>query len=306
MSAITALVGKKTVLPANTFKKTNFIFTGWNTKADGTGISYKNKNTVLNLAKADGEVITLYAQWTLEGSSNLAASDVTDTINSNGSYTVWKERKWLLSATVYDSRGNIIDSKTNSRKTTANLPSTIKFSSLSKGEYYIRYTYCGYNKKTYNKPIYIDNMHSYNTYDPAGDTIVETMKLTVKEYPSKLDVSRGSVNSVNNKTFYAKTDTAISVSCANSLWLYTCVIAKDGKNYSNNTWSEPGEPHRFYDIGKLDKGTYVISVEEYGCGEETEMVYDSRGVLTFRGTGIYYPDIDHSTKVTWQCTIIVE
>ena len=48
-------------LRANTYTKTGYTFTGWNTKPDGSGTSYANGKTVRNLA-TDGTV-TLYAQW---------------------------------------------------------------------------------------------------------------------------------------------------------------------------------------------------------------------------------------------------
>ena len=54
-------VNKKenTPLSANTFTRDNgFVFTGWNTKADGTGESYADKTNVTLTAD-----LTLYAQW---------------------------------------------------------------------------------------------------------------------------------------------------------------------------------------------------------------------------------------------------
>ena len=50
-------------LTANGFSKIGYTFTGWNTKADGTGTGYADGKSVSNLAKS-GEV-TLYAQWEL-------------------------------------------------------------------------------------------------------------------------------------------------------------------------------------------------------------------------------------------------
>ncbi len=50
-------------LKTNRFYKYNHVFTGWNTKADGTGTSYENEETVSNLSKTANETITLYAQW---------------------------------------------------------------------------------------------------------------------------------------------------------------------------------------------------------------------------------------------------
>ena len=46
-------------LSANTFTRTGYIFTGWNTKADGTGIYYRDKSRVRLSAN-----LALYAQWT--------------------------------------------------------------------------------------------------------------------------------------------------------------------------------------------------------------------------------------------------
>lgn len=48
-------------LTANAYKKTGYTFTGWNTKADGSGKTYHDEDNVLNLAT--NGVITLYAQW---------------------------------------------------------------------------------------------------------------------------------------------------------------------------------------------------------------------------------------------------
>lgn len=49
-------------LTTNTFTRTGYTFSGWNTSASGDGTSYTDGETVSNLA-TDGTV-TLYAQWT--------------------------------------------------------------------------------------------------------------------------------------------------------------------------------------------------------------------------------------------------
>ena len=41
-----------------------WTFTGWNDKSNGTGKTYKDKQSVLNLMTSDKGSITLYAQWT--------------------------------------------------------------------------------------------------------------------------------------------------------------------------------------------------------------------------------------------------
>ncbi len=56
-------VTPQTTLSLNTFSKTGFVFTGWNTQADGSGIAYKDGDHILNLAVKEGAVVSLYAQW---------------------------------------------------------------------------------------------------------------------------------------------------------------------------------------------------------------------------------------------------
>ena len=58
-------------LNKNTFTKTGYTFTGWNTKADGTGTSYTDEQSV-----SLSNDLTLYAQWEI--------NKYTITFNSNG------------------------------------------------------------------------------------------------------------------------------------------------------------------------------------------------------------------------------
>ena len=57
--------GVSKALTANAFTRTGYTFAGWNTKADGTGTKYTDKQSVSNLSSTDGATITLYAQWEL-------------------------------------------------------------------------------------------------------------------------------------------------------------------------------------------------------------------------------------------------
>ncbi|SFP88301.1 protein of unknown function [Butyrivibrio proteoclasticus] len=67
MSSLYSCVNEKDyVLPECTYTKANSIFLGWNTKADGSGVTYANKATVRNLATQNGQTITLYALWKTE------------------------------------------------------------------------------------------------------------------------------------------------------------------------------------------------------------------------------------------------
>lgn len=50
-------------LPANTYTRTGYVFTGWNTSADGSGTAIADKATVSKLSAVNGATVTLYAQW---------------------------------------------------------------------------------------------------------------------------------------------------------------------------------------------------------------------------------------------------
>ena len=95
MASMSCTYGKSYTLTANAFKKTGYTFEGWNTKADGSGTSYKNKATVKNLSSKDGATVTLYAQWkrttyTIKFNGNGATSGKTASIEAKvgASYTL--------------------------------------------------------------------------------------------------------------------------------------------------------------------------------------------------------------------------
>lgn len=50
-------------LSPNKFTRDGYVFKGWNSKADGTGIQFNNLQAVINLLNEDQSDITLYAQW---------------------------------------------------------------------------------------------------------------------------------------------------------------------------------------------------------------------------------------------------
>lgn len=54
---------RKQALTANAFAREGYRFTGWNTRGDGKGKAFTDKQTVTNLLAHDGAVGILYAQW---------------------------------------------------------------------------------------------------------------------------------------------------------------------------------------------------------------------------------------------------
>ena len=57
--------GISLMIPTNKYTRTDYKFNGWNTKADGTGISFADRGSMSyeQLTSIDGVVMTLYAQW---------------------------------------------------------------------------------------------------------------------------------------------------------------------------------------------------------------------------------------------------
>lgn len=66
-------------LTKNGFTRTGYSFAGWNTKADGSGTSYTNGQSVKNLTSTNGATVNLYAKWTI--------NSYKATFNSNGGTT---------------------------------------------------------------------------------------------------------------------------------------------------------------------------------------------------------------------------
>ena len=88
-------------LYANTFKKEGYIFSGWNTKADGTGTYYADKATIRNLGSTSKQVVTLYAMWQLAefkitlypNGGTIDGSSTAKTLSPNAKYgtSTWYE-----------------------------------------------------------------------------------------------------------------------------------------------------------------------------------------------------------------------
>ena len=64
MNPMTASYDELVQLSLNTFTKEGYSFKKWNTKADGTGISYLDGRSVKNI-NGESDHVTLYAQWQL-------------------------------------------------------------------------------------------------------------------------------------------------------------------------------------------------------------------------------------------------
>ena len=82
-----------TALNANSFTREGYSFTGWNTKADGTGTPYADKAIV----SFDADT-TLYAQWTVDPVITFVANDGEGTM---GTQTVKPNKATVLTANTF-------------------------------------------------------------------------------------------------------------------------------------------------------------------------------------------------------------
>jgi len=93
MASLSCTYDIRAALPADTFTRSGYKFTGWNTKADGSGITYNDKAVILNLTDRNGGTVPLYAQWkniysVIEGINAIVPKDGTSgvTFRVDGDY----------------------------------------------------------------------------------------------------------------------------------------------------------------------------------------------------------------------------
>lgn len=68
-------VGIQGDLMENQYIRKGWIFTGWNTKPDGSGQNYTDGQSILNLADTNNAKVTLYAQWLDNTGNTLVPTD---------------------------------------------------------------------------------------------------------------------------------------------------------------------------------------------------------------------------------------
>ena len=127
MQPMTASRGTAITLNGNTFNvpagiATKQIFNGWNTKADGTGTNYSDKESVTDLSTT-GESVTLYAQWIdalyevdLPSKYTLTLKDAIAAANTNAIIKVIRNGTDNLTANVNKTLTLNLNGKTLTRK----------------------------------------------------------------------------------------------------------------------------------------------------------------------------------------------
>lgn len=86
--------GEAQALTANGFTRSDYTFAGWNTKADGTGTAYTDKQSITFTPANDGDSITLYAQW--EQSNYTVSFDANGGTNTMDAVKVDRNSEYTL------------------------------------------------------------------------------------------------------------------------------------------------------------------------------------------------------------------
>ena len=163
-------------LTANVFTRSGYTFKNWNTKTDGTGTTYTDKQ-VANLSSASGATVTLYAQWT--------ACTYTVVYNSNKPSTA--------TASISGTTANSTHTYDTAKALTTN------------GYKLTGWTFEGWStSKTATTATYTDGQSVKNLTSTCGGTVnlyavwsANCNKITVKPYCS---------GSTYNPPLYKKTD----------------------------------------------------------------------------------------------------
>ena len=96
--------GSSTALRRNGFARTNYVFTGWNTRADGKGQKYANGQKVSGLTAKNGGTVTLYAQWRMK-QYTVAFSGNHSTSGTMKNMTCQYTKRYKLTACTYKRKG---------------------------------------------------------------------------------------------------------------------------------------------------------------------------------------------------------
>ncbi len=126
MKPIDCTAGVAFTLPENQFKKENYVFSYWNTAADGSGKKYSAGENVINLFLGNSDPVILYAQWDTPNYS--ITYELNGGINSDLNPAMYKASDSLLfempSKTGYTFKGWYSDPKFKKKITGINEGST--------------------------------------------------------------------------------------------------------------------------------------------------------------------------------------
>lgn len=206
---------KEVTLNSNQFIRTNYIFTGWNTRADGKGISYKNKQVVKNLTSQNGNKVVLYAQWRLKryniqflgnsstsGTMNTMVCQYTKSYRLNSNKYVRKGYKFLGWNTRKDGKGKTYKNCQGIQNLSSSDGACITlYAQWEKNTYKITYQLNG-GKNNRNPQLYTVTTCNIKLSNPTRTNYTFQGWYLDKNYKTKVkQINKGSVGNIK---LYAK------------------------------------------------------------------------------------------------------
>ena len=258
-------------LTTNSYTKTGYTFTGWNTKSDGTGTSYSDGGSVTTKSS-----IILYAQW--------RANKVLVYYNANGATP--------SNATTSD--GTYYYNKLVSSSDTRLIHST---SSSSTAVYYQTYTYDATAKDLINASTFGLTKTGYSFGGWYLNSSGTGTKFTQSDNYNAVDLSSAVETSDTTVTLYAKWninkytltyDEKGGSSCTdktgisyNNTWGDLCVPTKTG--YTFGGWKTSSGTT----ITKDSKATADITVEAQWAANVYTITLNNQSATTAGSTAVY-------------------
>lgn len=291
--------GSSFKLKSNKFKKSGYVFGGWNTKADGSGKAYANKADASKLAAnlSKDTTVKLYAQWLLK-----APTAKKLTIKKGTTLTVkWAKQKKVAGYQIqYSTDKKFKKSKTETVTAKKSATSADLSLSATGKTYYVRIR--NYYKKG-SKKIYSEWSNVLKKKVPKVQTIEnQAKKLDVVSAQIKLS---GSGTGYHAKlllttgpaavSFGLQYDTACGDATYRSKAAYLCenitnaAVGSGGQSY---TWFGAGSVNEYYTIMMtLDRSTGKVK-----CYVDGTCV----GTVTnpgLKNQGAYYAGIEGVARV---------
>jgi len=127
-----------TPLTKNSFQRSEYVFRGWNTAADGSGQAYSDEQEVNNIVSGDSSSVDLYAQWILEnavaemnGEAFTSLQSAIDLVtDQDGQVTIKLLQNTRERITVGSGKDIVVNLQNNTLKNDGNYPVIVNEGSL--------------------------------------------------------------------------------------------------------------------------------------------------------------------------------
>ncbi|MGO5097386.1 FISUMP domain-containing protein [Agathobaculum sp. LCP25S3_E8] len=149
--------GQSANLTANTFTRTDYVFTGWNTEPDGSGTSYSNQANYTAPASEDNKIVVLYTQWAeislqnytkalCQAEASSAPAELTDSRDGNSYRVKYINGLCTMIDNLRLAPGKTITSADSNVSSNYTIPSGTSFNSYTVGSAIVssNTTYGGY------------------------------------------------------------------------------------------------------------------------------------------------------------------